>query len=42
MGSEMCIRDSNGTDTASVAITKDGTTTTCKLPLKGRGKPTCG
>ena len=31
----------NGTDTASVAITKDGTTTTCKLPLKGRGKPTC-
>ena len=32
----------NGTDTATVAITKDGTTTTCKLPLKARGKPICG
>ena len=32
----------NGTDTATVAITKDGATTTCKLPLKGRqGPPSC-
>lgn len=30
----------NGSDTATVVITKDGTTTTCKLPLKGhRGPP---
>jgi hypothetical protein len=31
----------NGTDTARVVITKDGTTTTCKLPLKGRSRPIC-
>ena len=32
----------NGTDTATVVITKDGTTSTCKLPLKGRqGPPSC-
>jgi hypothetical protein len=31
----------NGTDTATVVITKDGATTTCKLPLRGRARPTC-
>jgi hypothetical protein len=32
----------NGTDTATVVITKDGTTSTCKLPLKRFGPPSCG